>query len=135
VAGADGCGDGCCGGEVGAGMTASHTPAAVQAMLPTIVRLAKCTGTIGYQQQYLLSEAARSLGIIEDLLAEVAALRAALLPFVASYNRAADHIGDSDLYGEQPRSVHVTLGDCRKAARIAATNCPVCGVAPGGKHV
>jgi hypothetical protein len=135
---------------------------------------------------------------MKDLLAEVAALRTALAPFVASYNRAADHIGDSDLYGEQPRAVHVTLGDCRKAARIAAMgcetvrnmgaamdsnsgsgggsgavwppytvmvpalisetdylneilsvlrlidqklsqpkapNCPVCGVAPGGKHV
>jgi hypothetical protein len=56
----------------------------------------------------------------DKLLAEVALLRAALAPFVDSYNRDAEPIGDSDLYGEQPRSVHVTLGDCRKAARIAA---------------
>lgn len=45
----------------------------------------------------------------------------ALRPFVEAYNKAADHIGDSDLYPEQPRSVHVTLGDCRKAALLLAT--------------
>jgi hypothetical protein len=71
----------------------------------------------------------------ESLIAEAKELRAALAPFVDSYNLDADPIGDSDLYGEQPRSVRVTLGDCRKAARIAATHCPVCGAAPGGKHV
>ena len=44
----------------------------------------------------------------------------ALQPFVAAYKKTADDIGDSDLYDEQPRSVHVTLGDCRKAARVLA---------------
>lgn len=47
----------------------------------------------------------------------IAALEAALAPFVAAYLKHSDPIGDSDLYPEQPRSVHVTLGDCRKAAR------------------
>lgn len=55
---------------------------------------------------------------IDDLKAENAKLRQALLPFVTAYNKAADPIGDSDLYNEQPRSVSVTLGDCRLAARI-----------------
>jgi hypothetical protein len=45
-------------------------------------------------------------------------LRLALLPFVLAYAEAADPIGDSDLYNEQPRSVSVTLGDCRKAAAL-----------------
>lgn len=40
----------------------------------------------------------------------------ALRPFVESYERAADHVGDSDLYNEQPRSVEVTIGECRRAA-------------------
>ena len=48
-------------------------------------------------------------------------LRAALRPFVAAYMKAADEIGDSDLYDEQPRHVTVTLGDCRRArAALAA---------------
>lgn len=42
-------------------------------------------------------------------------LEAALKPFVDAYTKHADQIGDSDLYDEQPRSVHVTLGDCRRA--------------------
>lgn len=42
----------------------------------------------------------------------------ALRPFVAAYQRHADPIGDSDLYDEQPRSVFVLLGDCRKAASV-----------------
>lgn len=45
-------------------------------------------------------------------------LMAALKPFVVAYEKAAEPIGDSDLYGEQPRSVSVTLGDCRTAAAI-----------------
>lgn len=42
----------------------------------------------------------------------------ALTPFVTAYEKAADHIGDSDLYNEQTRHVTVTLGDCRIAARL-----------------
>lgn len=42
----------------------------------------------------------------------------ALRPFVEAYARSAEPIGDSDLYNEQPRSVSVTLGDCRKAAML-----------------
>jgi hypothetical protein len=42
-------------------------------------------------------------------------LEQALKPFVDAYTKHADQIGDSDLYDEQPRSVHVTLGDCRRA--------------------
>lgn len=50
--------------------------------------------------------------------AEIERLRKALLPFVLAYVKAADEIGDSDLYPEQPRSVAVTLGDCRKAHAV-----------------
>jgi hypothetical protein len=46
------------------------------------------------------------------------ALVAALRPFVDAYKRAEDAVADSDLYNEQPRSVSVTLGDCRRAARV-----------------
>jgi hypothetical protein len=46
------------------------------------------------------------------------ALAMAMLPFVQSYENAACHISDSDLDNEQPRSVSVTLGDCRLAARL-----------------
>lgn len=42
-------------------------------------------------------------------------LEDALRPFVEAYVKDADQIGDSDLYDEQPRSVRVTLGDCRRA--------------------
>jgi hypothetical protein len=42
----------------------------------------------------------------------------ALAPFVAAYEKAACPVGDSDLYNEQPRSVSVTLGDCRRAAAV-----------------
>lgn len=42
-------------------------------------------------------------------------LEKALEPFVKAYVDHADQIGDSDLYDEQPRSVHITLGDCRRA--------------------
>lgn len=45
-------------------------------------------------------------------------LREALRPFVEAYEKAADPIGDSDLYNEQPRHVTVTLGDCRRAASL-----------------
>lgn len=41
----------------------------------------------------------------------------ALRPFVESYRQQDSAIGDSDLYDEQPMSVHVTLGDIRKASR------------------
>ena len=44
-------------------------------------------------------------------------LEAALKPFVDAYLKAACPVGDSDLDDEQPRSVWVTLGDCRKAQR------------------
>jgi len=46
------------------------------------------------------------------------ALIEALQPFVDAYQKGACPIGDSDLYDEHPRSVHVTLGDCRKAERV-----------------
>lgn len=46
---------------------------------------------------------------------EIERLRAALRPFVQSYVDRADPIGDSDLYPEQPVTVFVTLGDCRRA--------------------
>lgn len=55
---------------------------------------------------------------VARLTQEAVRLRKALEPFVDAYNKGADHIADSDLYPEQPRSVHVTLGDCRKAARV-----------------
>ena len=42
----------------------------------------------------------------------------ALRPFVEAYARDANPIGDSDLDDEQPRYVHVTLGDCRRAANL-----------------
>lgn len=45
-------------------------------------------------------------------------LRRALQPFVLAYAAAAEPIGDSDLDDEQPRSVSVTLGDCRRASRL-----------------
>lgn len=45
-------------------------------------------------------------------------LHMALKPFVEAYRKTAEPIGDSDLYDEQPRSVSVTLGDCRRAAAI-----------------
>lgn len=44
-----------------------------------------------------------------------ARLAQVLAPFVEAYVKAAEPIGDSDLYNEQPRSVSVTLGDCRRA--------------------
>jgi hypothetical protein len=50
-------------------------------------------------------------------------LKAALAPFVTAYLKHEDPIGDSDLYNEQPRSVHVTLGDCRTAARVMREVC------------
>jgi hypothetical protein len=45
-------------------------------------------------------------------------LARALKPFVDSYERDCDPVGDSDLYNEQPRIVQVTLGDCRRAASV-----------------
>jgi hypothetical protein len=44
-------------------------------------------------------------------------LEEALRPFVESYRKDADPVGDSDLYDEQPRAVRVSLGDCRRAYR------------------
>lgn len=55
-----------------------------------------------------------------SLLAQRNRLLDALRPFVAAYEKGADDIGDSDLWNEQPRHVTVTLGDCRKAARVIA---------------
>lgn len=58
---------------------------------------------------------------IEDAIAEIERgnqLRAALRPFVDAYKKSACPVGDSDLDNEQPRSVSVTLGDCRRAARV-----------------
>ena len=45
-------------------------------------------------------------------------LEQALRPFVASYQKHSDPIGDSDLDNEQLRDVLVTLGACRNAARV-----------------
>ena len=42
----------------------------------------------------------------------------ALKPFVEAYVRDAAAVPDSDLDDEQPRHVTVTLGDCRRAARL-----------------
>jgi hypothetical protein len=55
-----------------------------------------------------------------ELMARIEQLESALRPFVDAYSANAEPIGDSDLYNEQPRAVYVTLGDCRKAARILA---------------
>lgn len=44
-------------------------------------------------------------------------LETSLRAFVEAYLKHAEPIGDSDLDDEQPRSVHVTLGECRKAQR------------------
>ena len=52
------------------------------------------------------------------LLHRIEQLESALRPFVVAYEKYADPIGDSDLYNEHPRAVYVSLGDCRKAARI-----------------
>lgn len=55
----------------------------------------------------------------EQMMTErIARLERSLLPFVEAYEKAADPIGDSDLYDEQPRHVTVTLGDCRRAANL-----------------
>jgi hypothetical protein len=54
----------------------------------------------------------------EQILADKIMLGRALIAFVWAYERAADPIGDSDLYDEQPRSVSVTLGDCRRATAL-----------------
>lgn len=51
----------------------------------------------------------------ETMLKERDELVKVLRPFVEAYIRDECAVGDSDLYPEQPRSVHVTLGDCRKA--------------------
>lgn len=45
---------------------------------------------------------------------------AALRPFAEHHEKHSDPIGDSDLYDEQPRTVQVTLGDLRRAARALA---------------
>ncbi len=49
-----------------------------------------------------------------QLIAEAPALLAALRPFVEDYAARRD-AGTDDLYDEQPFSVHVTLGDARRA--------------------
>lgn len=62
----------------------------------------------------------RANGACLTAAARIQGLVQALQPFVEAYERKADHIGDSDLDNEQPRYVDVTLGDCRKAARLLA---------------
>ena len=54
----------------------------------------------------------------EQILADKIMLGRALIAFVWAYERQAEPIGDSDLYDEQPRSVSVTLGDCRRATAL-----------------
>jgi len=56
-----------------------------------------------------------------DLLSEKDALLAALRPFAAAFDKA-DHPGMSDLYGEQPLSLHVRLGAWREASRLVSVN-------------
>lgn len=60
----------------------------------------------------------RGMAEIDRLRKENRALKLALQPFALAYALAADPIGDSDLDNEQPRSVAVMLGDCRKAASL-----------------
>lgn len=55
-----------------------------------------------------------------DTAVSVETVARALRPFSAAHERSADPIGDSDLDGEQPRSVTVTLGDFRHARRVLA---------------
>ena len=50
-------------------------------------------------------------------LSQKQALIQALRPFVDAYRRDEDHIANSDLDDEQPVTVYVTLGDCRRADR------------------
>ena len=59
-----------------------------------------------------------AIAVVKKAQAEIFKLRAALDPFVTAYRKAEDKIADSDLYDEQPRSVSVTLGDLRRAARL-----------------
>lgn len=59
-----------------------------------------------------------AIAVMEEAKQEIFRLRAALDPFVTAYRKGADPIGDSDLDDEQPRSVSVTLGDLRRAARL-----------------
>lgn len=47
-------------------------------------------------------------------------LEAALRPFYAAYQARGEDIPDSDLDDEQVKSVHVTLGDIRRARRALA---------------
>ena len=59
-----------------------------------------------------------AIDVMEKAKQEIFRLRAALDPFVTAHRKAEDKIGDSDLDDEQPRSVSVTLGDLRRAARL-----------------
>lgn len=49
-----------------------------------------------------------------------ARLAQVLAPFVEAYSKAACPVGDSDLDNEQPHSISVTLGDCRRAKTVLA---------------
>lgn len=52
------------------------------------------------------------------------ALIRALRPFVAAYLKKAEAFTDADLDNEQPRSISVTLGDCRRAAAVLRSISP-----------
>jgi hypothetical protein len=53
-----------------------------------------------------------------ELETRIRELESALYPFVASFQRYSDPIGDADLDNDQPRDVFVKLGDCRNAVRV-----------------
>lgn len=87
-------------------MTSPTPPLAVdEAVLAELERTAATTCEI------LLSAAREA----RELRERVKVLAGCLRPFVQSYLRDECPVSDSDLYDEQPRSVHVTLGDCRRA--------------------
>jgi hypothetical protein len=45
----------------------------------------------------------------------------ALQPFIEAIEKAANPVADSDLYDEQPRTITVTLGDCRTLETLVRT--------------
>jgi hypothetical protein len=61
-----------------------------------------------------MSEAAKTENALMSALIKVTD---ALEPFVIAYGKS-DNPGNSDLDDEQPYHVTVTLGDCRRAARV-----------------
>jgi hypothetical protein len=66
----------------------------------------------------MLTDTQRAIAVMDEAEREIFRLRAAIDPFVKAYHKSADPIGDSDLDDEQPRSVSVTMGDLRRAARL-----------------